>query len=657
MCGIAGAIATDGRTHPLLGAVIDMTRAIAHRGPDDEGYALDADDKAFLFSGRDSSAELKASLPDAATCADRPTRWAFGHRRFSIIDTRSRAHQPMRHRNSHTILSFNGELYNYIELRRELEELGESFVTTSDTEVLLSAWTRWGVQSLKKLNGMWGFAVADLTTGDIILCRDRVGEKPVFYTEADGVFYFASEIASLHAVPAIWKNRRPDPGSIMAFLGLGLRDHDTGTFFQGIRKLPAGCYMRIGRDGQRHINRYWTVPEKRWAARDIRFDEAADGIIERLTRSIRLRLRADVPVAAELSGGIDSTSIVQLASRMVRDENLPALQTVTIRYHDPAFDESPLAEQVARSCGVPWSALLLEASDYWQSADAMLRIQEQPYESPNQLGSLTLWRHFREKGIRVVLNGGGGDELLAGYIGQHLPPLLFEKMLRGDIGGACREFRAWRGHPFMRPEVLRRHLFSAMPGPLRRAYLSRMFSLPAFNTLRPCRLNRQTHVLQGAMKMRHLKLGDTLAGNLLFFPIPMYMTHGDKLSMSLPIEIRFPFLDPDLMDFAFQLPVDYLIRDGFSKAVLREPMRAHLPAGIVNRREKMGFPVPLAQWMREGRARIIAEAKEGRARAFIDADSLARDFDTMDPGFIWRIHQVTRWMSLFDLSGTQAEAA
>jgi asparagine synthase (glutamine-hydrolysing) len=649
MCGIAGAIAIDQRKRPVLSSVVDMTRAIAHRGPDDEGFIIEHGEFARLFSGRDSSPELRAILPDASSDPGTPTRWAFGHRRFSIIDTTARAHQPMVNAKARTALCFNGELYNYLEIRRELEALGETFVTTSDTEVLLSAWTRWGKHALGRMNGMWGFVFADSRTGEIFLCRDRVGEKPLFYTEADGVLYFASEIGALHAVDKIWQKRSPDPDSVTSFLALGLRDHHDGTFFQGIKKIPPGSFMQIRSGGHHTIERYWKLPDQRWNARDLSFDEASKGFVDRLARSIEIRLRTDVPLASELSGGLDSTSIVQIASRIVREQHLPELQTVTIRYHDPAHDESPLAGQVARSCSTPWRALLLEASDYWQSADMLLRIQEQPYESPNLLGSITLWRYFRDMGIRVVLNGGGGDELLGGYIFQHLAPFIFENLMDGHPLLALKEARAWKGQPHIQSSAIRRHLLFSMPRPLRRIYLARMLKLPTFDVLRPCGLGNRQQLMEDAMGMRHSRLSKSLVGNINFFPIPMYMTHGDKLSMSLPIEIRFPFLDPDLIDFAFRLPVQHLIRKGFSKAVLREPMRNHLPDAIVNRREKMGFPVPLAQWMREGKQQILADVHQGRARAFIDADVLAHDFDTLEPGMIWRIHQVARWLELFDL--------
>jgi asparagine synthase (glutamine-hydrolysing) len=657
MCGIAGAIVLDQRLRTLLPSVVDMTRALAHRGPDDEGFVIENNGLVKLLSGRDSSPTLRALLPDAEVGFNRPTRWAFGHRRFSIIDTQSRAHQPMVDHRERSLLCFNGELYNYIELRAELEAEGEPFTTASDTEVMLAALTRWGVDALAKMNGMWGFAFADFRRGEIMLCRDRIGEKPLFYAEHEGVLYFASEIRALHAIPGIWDRRAPDPDRVITFLGLGLRDHRSGSFFKGIEQLPPGSFMRIRPDGTRTIEKYWCLPKTRWSTRDLSFDEAASGFIQRLSDSVALRLRADVPVAAELSGGLDSTSIVQIASGLIRARNLPALQTVTIKYSDPACDESPLAGEVARACGVPWTALNLEASDYWRSANDLLRIQEQPYESPNLLGSQTLWRYFRNMGIRVVLNGGGGDELVGGYIHQHLPPLIFEKVLDGNIVGAITEARAWQGMPHIHPTAMRRHLLYCLPKPLRRIYLSRMLTMPSFASLGPCHLIENTSIMNDALVMRHARLSDTLPSNINFFPIPMYMVHGDKLAMSLPIEVRFPFLDPNLVDFAFQLPVDYLIRNGFSKAVLREPMRPRLPAAITNRREKMGFPVPLAAWMREGKEQIIAEVREGRACGFIDADMFARDFDTMEPGFIWRIHQVVRWMARFDLQSPRPQLA
>jgi len=649
MCGIAGAIVLDQKKRPLLSQVIEMTHAIAHRGPDDEGFAIENNKLVKLFSGRDSSVTLRSILPDASVGANTPTHWAFGHRRFSIIDTKVRAHQPMIDSMERTIITYNGELYNYIELRSELEQLGEVFTTTSDTEVLLSAWTQWGEKALEKMNGMWGFAVADLRSGEKFLCRDRIGEKPLFYAESDGVLYFASEIRALHTVPSIWNRRALDYDRVVAFLGLGLRDHRPGSFFRGIEQLPPGAFMRIKPDGTREIQKYWALPKTRWTGRDLSFEEASNGFINRLEKSISLRLRADVPLAAELSGGMDSTTIVHLASRIIKQNNLTPLETVTIRYHDPAFDESPLAEEVARKCGVSWSALLLEASDYWRSADELLSIQEQPFESPNLLGSQTLWRHLKGIGIRVVLNGGGGDELIGGYIGQHLPPLIFEKLLSGDISGAITEAKAWQGMPYIHPTMMRRHLLSCLPWPFKKMYLTRMLRLPSFAVLSPCIPHENAALIGESGNVRRMTLSDTLPNNIQFFPIPMYMVHGDKLSMSLPIEVRFPFLDPELMEYAFRLPVKYLIRNGYSKAVLREPMRGLLPSAITDRREKMGFPVPLAQWMREGAEKIKQDLNEGRCAGFIDTATFLRDFNTMDPHMIWRIHQVSRWMHMYDL--------
>jgi asparagine synthase (glutamine-hydrolysing) len=650
MCGIAGAIVLDQKKRVLLPQVVEMTHAIAHRGPDDEGFAFDNNGLVKLFSGRDSSDILRSILPDASVGEKTPTLWAFGHRRFSIIDTSARAHQPMLDKRERTLISFNGELYNYVELRSELEKLGNEFTSASDTEVLLSAWTTWGEEALAKMNGMWGFALADLRTGEKILCRDRIGEKPLFYAEHDGVLYFASEIRALHTIPAIWNRRAADHDRVINFLCLGLRDHRPGSFFQGIEQLPPGSFMRIKADGSREIKKYWSLPATRWSVRDLSFDEAANGFVSRLESSVALRLRSDVPLAAELSGGLDSPSIVMLASGLMKKQGLSPLQTVTIRYQDPAFDESQLAAQVAHGCNVPWNAIQLEAADYWRDADTMLRIQEQPYESPNLLGSRALWKHFRSIGIKVVLNGGGGDELIGGYIGQHLPPLILEQVMAGNIIGAIKEARAWQGMPYIQSSVMRRHILSSLPGALSRKYITRMLNLPAYASLRPCNATSNDLIMSDAVNMRHMKLSNTLPGNMNFFPIPMYMVHGDKLSMSLPIEIRFPFLDPNVVDYAFRLPVEYLIRKGYSKAVLREPMRGQLPAAITDRREKMGFPVPLAQWMREGSSCIQTGLREGRSSRFVDIERFCADVDHLDPGLIWRIHQVDRWMHMYDLS-------
>lgn len=631
--------------------MLAMTRALAHRGPDDEGLLCWRRGAAAVTAATDHTAgTLRAALPEAASLAAAPWHLALGHRRFSILDITPGGHQPFVDEQGRAAVVFNGEIYNYLELRAALEKEGVAFRTRSDTEVLLRAWLHWGEDTLPRLDGMWAFALVDFRDGRVLLSRDRVGEKPLFYTRVGGRFFFASEIKALFQVPAVHERRAADDLRVWDFLYLGIRDHRPGSFFRDIEQLPPATYARLGPDGALDVRSYWRLPRERWTARHLSFDEAAAGFTERLKASVALRLRADVPVAAELSGGMDSSSVVTLASDHLRESGAPPLETVTIRYPDREFDESPLAESVARSCGVSWTPITLEAQAYWEAADDMARVQEQPYESPNLLGSRALWRWMRERGIRVVLNGGAGDELLAGYIGHHLAPFLAGLAAQGRWGAVAREAAQWRGGRYLNAVVVRRHLLHHLPGPFGRAYMRRMLRLPYFDSLRRPASGLTEALVHDGRQANRFRLHDVLLGNSEFAPLPMYMVHGDKLSMSIPVEIRFPFLSPALIDYAFRLPLEYFIRGGESKAVLRHALRSRLPDGITGRREKMGFPVPLARWMREGRDRMCdGFRRDGRAGRYVDIERFCRDFDRIDPALVWRIHQVGTWMRLHDL--------
>ena len=651
MCGIAGCLTVMAAGAAIGADVFEMTRSLSHRGPDDEGLFL------WRRDGTRRDGVTDATVPGAlagrthvAAELTQPWHVVLGHRRFSILDITPAGHQPFLDPAGRAALVFNGEIYNYLELRAELEAAGVAFHTRSDTEVLLQAYLTWGEAMLERLNGMWAIALLDLRSGRLLLSRDRVGEKPLFYTYSGDRLYFSSEIKSLFQVPAIHAARQPDDQRVWDFLYLGLRDHLPGSFFHNIHQIPPGHLAWVEPDGRMETRCYWRLPRTRLTAADLSFEEAANQFHALLKSSIMLRLRADVPVAAELSGGLDSSSIVRLASDHLRETGAAPLQTVTIRYADREFDESSQAREVAEACQSPWTALTLEAEQYWQAADSMATTQAQPYESPNQLGSLALWTWMRDRKIRVSLNGGAGDELLAGYIGHHLLPYLTEEVQRGHWRGAWREGAHWWGGPYLNPTTLRRFLVRHLSGADGRWYLARMLRMPFFAALRRPPPPEWATLLRHGLAMHPSRLSHCLLAHSEFAPLPMYMVHGDKLSMSVPIEIRFPYLDPRLMDFAFRLPIEHFFRAGYSKAILRHALRGRLPAAILEDRIKRGFPVPLQRWMREGRERITAELKtSGRCARFLDIDAFCAGFERWDANLIWRVHQVDTWMRLHDL--------
>lgn len=652
MCGIAGCLTSSLEGDSIGRDVAAMTRALAHRGPDDEGLLFWRRGAPPVAAATDQTVpSLRDRLPDARSAQGDRWHIAMGHRRFSIVDISPAGHQPFMDPEGRAAVIFNGEIYNYVELRAEMEKAGRLFRTQSDTEVLLQAYLHWGEDMLPRLNGMWAFALLDFRTGRLLLARDRVGKKSLFYTTVGNRFFFASEITALFSVPEIWARRKTNDELVQDYLYLGLRDHTHSSLYEGIVNLPAASFAWLDKSFTLTPQTYWRLPETRLTEQDIGYDEARQRLLDLLDDSVNIRLRADVPLAAELSGGMDSTTLVALAARRLRQSNSPhPLRTFTIRYDDPAFDESSYAQKVAQQAGVEFNPLLLRSEDYWSSAENMIQTMQQPYESPNLMGCLWMWRLMKKDGIHVVLNGGGGDELLAGYIHAHLLPYLRELLTTGRWSDALREAGHWIKTDYLHPVKLRRYLLHQLPALFRGFYMRRAFKRPEFSALRPPADGLRRFVRESD-SVNRCGLGAILRRNIERAPIPMYVVQSDKLAMSLPIEVRYPYLDYRLLDFAFQLPLTYLIRHGKSKAVLRDAARGLIPDAVINRREKMGFPVPLRQWMHEGTARFLAQfSGDPRSGRFINTTAVRDQSAPLSEAMRWRVSQVELWMKTFDLT-------
>lgn len=653
MCGITGCLNLSGKSRDATANCVHaMTARIAHRGPDDEGYCTWDGKSLLAFSGNETVQPHKTSLPNFKQANHSNSLLAMGHRRFSIIDTSPAAHQPFMDPDKRVSLVFNGEIYNYVELRRELEQMGFRFRTGSDTEVLLCAYLAWNEKMLPRLNGMWAFALFDTERRKLLVSRDRIGERSFFYTKTPDAFFFASEIKALFAVQDIWNKRKAEDSKIFTYLYTGIRDTSEKTFFENISQLPPASFAWISAEGDMDIRKYWTLPSKRMPVKSTDMDDAAGELAALLNNSIKLRLRSDVPLASELSGGMDSSSIVSLAAQQIKDE-YPGrkLQVFTVTYDNSALDESDYARQTAEMAGAELHTLRLDSSLYWPNVTEMAAIQEQPFESPNLTGSRTIWQTLKEQNIRVVLNGGGGDELLAGYLNHHLLPFLGELAVSGRLVEAVKEACSWKQTPYINAILLRRFLLYNLPRTMRKHYAARVLRFSTNPAVRKP-TGEISNLLMAEINNRSSGvLSDILTKNMTVFPMPMYMVQADKLSMSIPMEVRFPFLDHRIIDFAFRLPVDLLIRAGWSKAILRIAMKDRIPDAVLKRKEKMGFPVPLEQWIKEGLPCILAQFRNHprSSERFINAESFLEIAHTLPPELVWRIHQVETWMQTYDL--------
>ncbi|HYE86941.1 MAG TPA: asparagine synthase (glutamine-hydrolyzing), partial [Vicinamibacterales bacterium] len=533
-----------------------MNAQLVHRGPDDGGEWVSADGRAGL-----------------------------ANRRLAIIDLSPAGHQPMLSADQRYAIAFNGEIYNYLEVRSELCALGHRFASESDTEVLLTAFRHWGADCLPRLNGMFAFAVWDSVEGRLFAARDRFGEKPFYYTAAPGQFAFASEIKSLLALP--WVSRRADHRAIARYIGLALVDGEPGTFFEGIRQLPPAHYLMLDGDGRVTLTRYWdvnvdahecTLPE---AERTARFREL-------FVDAVRLRLRSDVAVGSSLSGGLDSSSIV-CAINALRAPDSPPQNTFSARHESAAVDEGRYMERVVAHTGATPHDVWVKAGDLAADIDRFVWHQDEPVAHTSQFAQWKVMELAKTAGVTVLLDGQGADETIGGYPSPTFGYRFAELFRGGEWAGLVEELGAFKrvqgslglGLRFLGASVLPQRLragararFHATSGLLPGASAGLEEPRPAHRTLR-----RALH---------HIMTVSSL---------PSLLRYGDRNSMAFSREARLPFLDHRLVEFVFSLPSRDLVGGGVTKRVLRAAMRGLVPEVVLDRTDKIGFATPERDWM------------------------------------------------------------
>jgi len=552
MCGVAGAVGEGGA---LRDAVARMSMAVAHRGPDDAGIWHD-------------------------------TGIVLAHRRLSIIDLSPHGHQPMLSSCGRYVIALNGEIYNYLELRAELMQAGETFRSQSDTEVLLVAFRRWGPDCLAKLNGMWAFVIWDRREQRVFAGRDRFGKKPLYYRSVGRRMYFASEIKALLEVDAA--PREVDVEALADFCAERVSDHTDATFFRGIKQLPPAHYLWWA-DGSVAVSRYWTLELRERGDYERPDPEKLAWLIE---DAVRLRLRADTPVGCLLSGGIDSSSVTCLAARGVPPSStLRAFSTV----HDPPVDEAKGIESVVKAYPqIRCEADQPTAQDFWRDLDGCLWHQDEPFGDASMLAHFRLMRVVRGAGIKVLLSGQGADEVFGGYPG-HLWHYLGTRVRIGELRALV---KCWRAASTRSPVPLSTAAVYSMPHPVEwrvrrvRARLDLDWLAPEFRET-TVELHRGCRSLDASDPSDRV-LHDAIAHRT----IPAFLHYEDRNSMAFGVECRVPFLDYRLVQYAFSLPPAAKFEGGRTKALLRSAMAGVVPADILHQSRKQGYPAPLSEWLR-----------------------------------------------------------
>ncbi len=605
MCGIAGIISSRGELSERQ--LIPMIDAQSHRGPDDSGAWSDG------------------------SCA-------LGHRRLSIIDLSESGRQPLTDQEERLWITFNGEIYNFQELRQELESFGYHFRTRTDTEVIVNAYHKWGADCLKKLRGMFAFGIWDRRNRRLFLARDRVGKKPLFYTQVGDKFLFASELQGLLAVAET--PREINLQAIDRYLSYGyIPAPDTA--YRNIYKLPPAHYLTIDvkHDGlETRIDRYWTLSYS--PKLKIDEDEAAEILREKLTEAVRLRMISDVPLGAFLSGGIDSSIVVGLMARL----SSQPVKTFSIGFKEAAYNELDHARRIADRWGTDHHEFVVEP-DALAILPTLVRHFGEPYADSSALPTFYVSQITRQH-VTVALNGDGGDESFAGYE-RYLGNYIAERMQStpGVAWAASMLSRVIPDSTNPKSRARQAHRFlSVATQPMAGRYAR---WLTFFDDEKKAHLYNSDFKAQlngGYDKSQDGWLGGLFAQMPVLDPpgldpidaamavdVVSYLPYDllvkvDITSMANSLEARSPFLDHEVMEFAASLPMEVKLRGRQLKYLLKSSFSDLLPPENVNRR-KMGFGVPLAQWFRSSLRELLLDALQSRGsllRAYFESEEIDR---------------------------------
>jgi asparagine synthase (glutamine-hydrolysing) len=598
MCGIAGLFHPDVPKPVEAGRVRAMADALAHRGPDGSG----------VWTGRGIG---------------------LGHRRLSIIDLET-GDQPMRSADGGLVLSYNGEIYNFRELKAELEALGHAFATHSDTEVVLASWRQWGPSCLARFNGMFAFALYDAGEDCLFLARDRLGVKPLYLaTLPDGALIFASELKGLLAEPRL--RRAPDPQAVEDYLALGYVPDDA-CLVAGVSKLAAGHYLlvRRGRPVPAPV-RWWDVDfSNPSAAKAAALEEE---LVERLREAVRSRMVADVPLGAFLSGGVDSSAVVAFMAESSRD----AVETCSIGFDRADHDETRFAEMVAERFATSHRSRTVSSDDF-AIIDTLVASFDEPFADASALGMYRVSELAREK-VKVALSGDGADEAFAGYRRYRL--FAAEDKVRRLLPSGARAAIGAAGALYPKldwaPQFLRAKTSLVALGRSTEEAYADAVTATSFNVRTRLYRPEFRNLLQGhraeqryVRAMREAPAGDSLSraqyADLKIWLPGDILTKVDRASMAVSLEAREPLLDHRLVEFAARLPHSLRLRNGTGKYLLKQALARHLPPQILHRR-KMGFVTPVSAWFRgplADQAAAIARSPAFAELGWLDPAAIAR---------------------------------
>ncbi len=598
MCGISGIISKKGLKISKY-EISEITDAIVHRGPDSYGYYFDRN-------------------------------LALGHRRLSIIDLNENANQPFVY-NQNYILVYNGEIYNFKEIKSVLIKKGYFFKTNSDTEVIIASYIEWGSECLTKFNGMWSFALYDKTKEILFCARDRFGVKPFYFYDFGDKWVFGSEINQILKAGLIPKVNY----KILAdYIVLGIEEHNSSCFFEGVFKLDASHFLIYDLNSNKITTKRYYYLEENNEYKNLNETDAIKKFIELFDNSVNLRLISDVKVGTCLSGGLDSSYIASIASNIYNKKNHDRFVALTAKSTDKNNDETKFAEVVSNAKWLDWKVVTPSYDDFLKSIYEVIKVQQEPFGSPSIFMQFFIMMEASKLGCKVMLDGQGGDETLLGYE-RYYPAYLnglstFNKLIA--ISDASNNSR-------LSKTSLLQYMFYFKNSKIREyltkkkfTFIDKEFTLLAdFNIFKTI-----ANSYNNPFELQKLEITRT--------QLPHLLKYEDRNSMYHAVEARLPFLDYRLVEFALSLPIELKINNGWTKYILRKAVEFELPNNIAWRKNKFGFEAPENKWL-ANRKLLTKEILSSQ----ILSPLIHGNLNNINNRIFWRLFNVAIWEKIYNV--------
>ncbi|MEZ4907353.1 MAG: asparagine synthase (glutamine-hydrolyzing) [Saprospiraceae bacterium] len=604
MCGIS-AIINKNNTNVKSEDIKFITDLVFHRGPDGEGYYFGSN-------------------------------FAFGHRRLSIIDLSKNANQPMKY-NDDYVITFNGAIYNYKEIKSELISAGYDFNSNSDTEVILASYAHWGYDCVDHFNGMWSFAIFDKEKNILFCSRDRFGIKPFYYLNDDHNFIIGSEIRQL--LPHL-QSRESNHQIIIDYLVTGILEHTNETFFRNILKLPASHNLIYDLNTHKFkIERYYDI-KTNCDDKNESFEKVKSDLQGKLFDSVALRLRSDVKIGACLSGGIDSSLITTFSSQLYNEND--KLISIHAKTTEAEHDESLFARQVAKELDIKLIISEPSKNEFIENIEKIVEIQEEPFGSPGIFMQYFIFNEAKKSGIKVMLDGQGGDEVFLGY--EKYFPAYFREINRkkGFLSMIKEIYLANRNNEKMGIKSLFTFILGTRYPKIRKlAYRKRVSFLKQYNDNFDF-LNKFSNSYTSIPELQKLELNQTM--------LPELLRYEDKNSMYNSIESRLPFLDYNIVEFSLNQNSDFKIHSGWTKYILRSLLADNISENIAWRKKKNNFNAPTETWLNSIKSTMIEEISNSNIlEKLCDKKILLKKYDNINLIVKWRLYNIALWERIFKI--------